>query len=183
MSDTLEPYLIELDKIRAAVGTANAALVEAIVRRNPEAFEEDSGEELSPRQALEELIAGRLTRPESAHQYGYVLKDLAGHLGEPIEPNWWCGVGWEALEVTGLADVLGRSGSPVELPPINGGFPTIGYLTRDEVAPTLDSLRDRFPADSEPDEEAYGLQDLVDEYEQWLQAAARSDKDLLFFYY
>ena len=188
MSYTLEPFLVDLAEIRKAVGGGDAELISAVMEYHPEAFEmgvedaqdevEEDEEEISMSQALTELISGKLTSPDSAHQYGYALKELCDYLGEDVDRDMWCGVRWIAMEESGLDKIVEGSGSPVPLPDNPGTFPTIGYLTREKVRERVSQLGDDHLTADDDD-----MQELLDEYEEWLRAAAEQNKDIIFFYY
>ena len=182
MSYTLEPYAIEIEELKQAVGSKRTELVDAAIKSDPESFEDDDDDEdddeLALSDALRGLIHGDMTDAESPHQYGYALKVLANHLGEMLEFDWWCGVRWAAMEETGLDKVIEQSGCPVTLPPNPGTFPTIGFMLKDDVIARVNELGDGHMKNDDED-----LQDLLNEYENWLRTAAANKKDILFFYY
>lgn len=95
----------------------------------PEDDEEEN--ELPTGLAAAELLEGRCTRPDCAHQYGYglmtILDEMAKWVGT-IPGNWDESIAWKTK--------LERLRSPVKLPK-NDDFPYLSYLTADEVAAEL----------------------------------------------
>jgi hypothetical protein len=176
MSYVLTPFMIDLSKLRAAVGSKDAALVRAIRASKPEKFEKvDQQGDLSLGDALSRLVMGDKLGQDQAHQYGYALEALCHHLGEVIWPDVWGGVRWAAMEDTGV-DAVMESGPPVPLPPIND-FPTIGFLEAAEIRRRVEEMGDEGLTNDDED-----LQELLEEFEGWLRTAASKGKDLVFFY-
>jgi hypothetical protein len=181
MSYTLTPYLLDLGRLRALVGSKDQSVIAAIRTNDPERFDEedDDSDGVSLGQALTNLIMGTPPGKAGAHQYGYALEAMAEHVGKRLEIDVWEGARGSALQALSLGQVFKR-GAPITLPKY-GDFPAIAYLTRTEIVellprvPTLRaSLRDR------------SLVELLDEFDGWLKVAAseKSDaKDLLFCFY
>lgn len=147
MSYTLCPYLVDLEKLKKTIGSNDQKLIQAIVTSNPDEFhdnhedldddEEDNDDEISLKQALEDLVVGKKPDAESAHQYGYALEKICRYIGDtPAETDSWSGIHWEVLESTGVDQILSKSGPPVKLPPISD-FPTIGYLTTNDISSVI----------------------------------------------
>jgi hypothetical protein len=179
MSSVLTPFLVDLKSLRQAVGSRDESLIAAVIEKNPDLFrpqdpEYDHG--IPASLALRHLVMGESpnTDEQSAGKYGFALEALCNYLGERILPDCWGGVSWLALADSGVEDVLTRSGPPVPLPDLQGAM-TIGHLTAAEVAAEL-SKTDRPEIDDED------LQELVDEYQGWLQKAASKKKDVVFIY-
>ena len=175
MSYTLVPYMIDLDRLRAAVGSKDAALVEAVRSKGPEQFDSDEYD-LTLGQALTQLVMGEKLGRDDTHQYGYALEKLAAHLGRRLPLDLWSGVRWAAMEDSGVAPIM-DSGPPVNLPKIDD-FPTIGYLPREQIADMVGKMGDEGLTNE--DEE---LEELLKEFEAWLREAAKAKQDLLLFYY
>lgn len=175
MSYTLQPYMVDLARLRATIGSKDARLIESIYKTDPEKFDYD-GYDLTLRQALTQIVMGEKLGAEATHQYGYALKELAKHLGKPLPLDLWCGVRWEAMEDSGIAMVM-KSGPPVELPAIPD-VPCIGFLERDKIADMITRMGDE-GLTNDNDE----LEELLKEFEGWLREAAEARQDLLFFYY
>ena len=176
MSYSLVPYLVDLPKLRSAVGSKDAALIAAVRRKSPQRFDADEYP-LTLGQALTHLVMGEKLAKDDAHQYGYALEKLAAHLGKRLDFDLWSGVRWEAMEDSGVAPVM-KSGPPVKLPKIRGGFPVIGFLDRGEIAERVRRMGDE--GLTHDDEE---LEELLKEFEAWLRTAAKAKQDLLLFYY
>jgi hypothetical protein len=175
MSYSLVPYIVDLAKLRAAIGSKDAKLIETIRKKDPEKF--DSGKDgLTLGEALSQLVMGEKLGKKAAHQYGYALETLAKHLGKPLPLDLWCGVRWEAMEDSGVARIM-ESGSPVKLPKIPD-FPGIGFLERNKIADMVRKMGDEGLTNE--DEE---LEELLREFEAWVRAAAKAKQDLLLFYY
>jgi len=178
VSYTLTPYLLDLARLRALVGSKDLSTIRAIRKNDPKRFDEedDDSDGVSLGQAVTNLIMGAPPGKAGAHQYGYALEAIADHVGKRLEIDVWGGARGSALEALSLRQVFKR-GAPVKLPKY-GDFPAFAYLTRAEIVellprvPTLrTSLRDR------------SLVELLDEFDGWLKTAAseKSDaKDLLF---
>jgi hypothetical protein len=167
MSYVLTPYLIDLEKLRKAVGSRDESLVASVIKDNREKSELT--------EPLRQLVMGNQLDEAAGSDYGYALELLCGHLGEVLLPDVWGGVRWMAVEDAGLEDLLTKSGPPVPLPPTD--FPTIGHMTAAEVATKVAQLG-KGHLTSDDDE----LQELLDEYEGWLRKAALKKKAIVFFY-
>jgi hypothetical protein len=179
MSYVLSPFLVDLVKLRKAVGSRDESLLAAVIDGNSGPFqitEEEYAGQVSPSLALRQLVMGEKLDQDSAAQYGFALELLCGHLGEEILPDAWGGISWGAVEATGLDDVLMGSGPPVPLPPMPG-FPVIAYMTAEAAAGRVSELDDAHAIHD--DEE---LQELLEEYKGWLREAALKTKDVVFFY-
>jgi hypothetical protein len=179
MSYVLSPFLVDLERLRKAVGGRDESLIAAVVAAKPARFqipEDEHAGMVSPSQALRQLVMGEELDKDSAVQYGFALKMLCGQIGDVILPDAWGGVSWRALVATGLDKVLMQSGPPVPLPPMPGS-PVIGHLTAEEVAAKVLELGDAHPSNDDED-----LQELLEEYWGWLREAARKKKDIVLFY-
>jgi len=184
MSYSLVPYAIDLEQLRAAVGSRNASLKKEVYTACAERIEEDADdledddEALTLKAAIGELIDGQLSDEDSAHQYGYALEALCQSLGQSLDVDLWCGVRWAAMEVTGLDESIMAAGPPVDLPDLSGDFPTIGHLDANAVAAAVDKLDAAPSKHDDPD-----AQELFAEYETWLRTAHKAGKAIVFFYY
>ncbi len=135
MGYSITLYAVDLERLRAAVGSCDTALLRRIRRREAEEFEADEdwfGEaaagKLTLREALEELVAGKWTSPNSGGQYGYALELLCRDLGKRAELE----VSPELVAGTALA----RARLPLEIPPPED-FPVISHLTPEEARAAL----------------------------------------------
>lgn len=210
MSYTLTPFLVDLGKLKAAVKSKDKALLQAVYAGNPDALsadaepeEDDEDEDLSLRTALQHLVMGEPFADDSAHQYGYALMELCGHLGARLPADQWSGVRWEVLEQTGADELVTKTGTPVELPETDD-FPRIGFLDARKVAATVEKMGSGKVTNIAPSgraprrslltrlfrlimpRESLSAADkrgLFGEYEEWLRRAAKEKKGLVFFYY
>lgn len=132
-------------------------------------------DDISLSQACLELVAGNITRPDCAPQYGYALEKLCSVLG------------------THLATIEGRGGilshlaldtrlcderSPVDLPE-RDDFPTISYLASEEVQRELAQLATQdlsFPESPEAEEDRRTFFEAM-------QKAASKQLGIVAFYY
>ncbi|TWT74655.1 hypothetical protein Pla123a_34790 [Posidoniimonas polymericola] len=182
MSYVLTAYVVDIDALSKAVGSGDEQLVTRVIESAPEEFDEDDldDDELSLAAALRELVmAGTQSAPESeddAHQYGYALQSLCRCLGDELLPEMWAGVRWEAVEDCGLEELLTESGPPVPLPE-NDDFPSIGHLKRGEIDKAIAAARKRLTKTVDED-----IEDLLDEYIDWLEAGRTAHLDMVFFY-
>jgi hypothetical protein len=210
VSYSLVPYAVDLNQLRAALGSKDEALLTAILESDPERFEEDEDEgELSLRAALRHLVMGLNRRNDSGYQYGYALEHLCAYLGERLDSDEWESIRWEVLEETGMVEIMEGNGSPVRLSRIND-FPSLGHLTPEQVRVmaerieqgplTTAALSGKKPQRSAStavlgwvlsritsrrrsrmtDQER---RELLAEYEDWIKTAAANGKGLVFFYY
>lgn len=175
MSYCLRVFLVDLEQVRAALGGGDPDLAASVMEYHPEPFQEhDPAAGLSPRDALSELLAGKLTEPNSAHQYARALRELCDYLGDELDG--WSDIRWSVMEATGLGPLLEESGSPVALPTNPGRYPLVGYIPRDRVAATLPRPQ-QSSTGAEPDRTAFSK-----DYEEWLETARQEARDLVFFY-
>jgi len=178
MSYALAGYLIDLEKLRSAVGSRDKALIKAVIDEDPKAFAAaPSKDDISLKDALTHLIMGEPMDARSAHQYGYALEQFCRHLGTRVESRRWDTVRLEALEDTGIEKLMDKNGPPVALPSIRD-FPAIGHVPASAIRAALDEVQERYDAATDDD-----LRDLLSDYEGWLLAALEQNKSLVLFYY
>lgn len=209
MSYNLVPFLVDLDQLRGAIGSKDTTLLAALQRANPDAFQYDEDDEgISLGQALKHLVMGERPDPASAHQYGYALMELCGHLGEEVaERDLWSSIRWEVLESTGADQLLSQTGPPVPLLPMDD-FPVMGHLQAAEIAALVAKLGNgrvttAAPSGRKPRRSlrsrligwlfsgltrrepmtAEDVRECLEEYEGWLREAAAKHKSLVFFYH
>jgi len=91
MSYPLTPYLVDIEAVRAALGSGDEALLATIVDQDPDQLADDGGadDELPVGLALRHLILGDPPVVESAYQYGYALEHLCRHFGEALDSDGW----------------------------------------------------------------------------------------------
>lgn len=101
-------------------------------------------------QALEELIAGKITQPRNASTYGYALENLCHALGTFLDA-----VGTDRLRSLKLKTPLSKTRLPVKLPK-SEDFPYISFLDEQELRDEVGRLRTldlADPKDPENEEE------------------------------
>src|SRR5690348_7421779 len=105
MSYVAHPYLVDLQYLQRLFGSHDAEMAQAIERDNVEwfAYEEvphpvmrfnlntreishgmSEPPEFLLRQALYEFFAGRVSRPDQAHQYVYAMMLVCAHIGTEL---------------------------------------------------------------------------------------------------
>lgn len=129
-------------------------------------------DELSEEQAALELIAGTYSRPEDS--YGYGLEVLCRVLGTKLGVM----AGKGRLAALKLDSPLEKARLPVTMPP-SDDFPTISYLSADEVrseADRLSAIDLAFPKNASI---ARDRQELLG----YLRSAAQTGQAMVVFYY
>jgi hypothetical protein len=175
VSYVLVPYLIDLAKLRSAVGSKDLALVEAIRKTDPEKFDLRD-DDLTLGDALSQLVMGEKLGRKATHQYGYALIRLCEHLGQRLDADEWSGVRLAALQDSGVAALM-QSGPPVKLPK-NPDVPLVGFLERAQVAEMVSKMGDEGLTHDDED-----LQELLTEFEGWLRAAVKAKRDIVLFFH
>jgi hypothetical protein len=124
-------------------------------------------------QAVEELIAGKITRRKNAPTYGYALENLCRTLGQFLGD-----VGTDQLRSLKLKTRLSKVRLPVKVPK-NNDFPYISFLEADEVQEEVASLRAMDLSDpGDPENEAERQR-----FQQLLEQAAAQHLGVVGFYY
>jgi hypothetical protein len=120
---------------------------------------------------------GERLDPGNAAAYGNALWNICKAVAdEELFPDAWGGVRWDAVEACGLVDLLTKTGPPVKLPP-NQDIPHIGFIARDKIPQYIQAAENTKAETDKP-----GVEDLLDEYLQWLETARSEAKDIVFFY-
>ena len=121
---------------------------------------DEPSDEITDEQALEELIAGKITQPRNASTYGYALENLCQALGTFLDA-----VGTDRLRSLRLKTPLSKVRSPVKLPK-SDDFPYISFLDvqelQDEVA-RLRTLDLADPDDPENEDERKYFLELLEQ--------------------
>jgi hypothetical protein len=200
MSYRLTPIAVDLDALRLALGSRDAALLgkirgrfyaesKKIDRLLQETLDPDD-EPLSTGDVLRHLIMGEPYRHEAGFAYGYGLELVCRQIGKPLSNDAWtavrddwfvgvstalraCGVNSSAFSARDLA----FRGPPLALPSFEG-FPNIGYLTSAEVGTARAALAaaDLSHVDSEK------VVASIRQVRDWLDVCAESNRDLVCFY-
>ncbi len=130
--------------------------------------------EITDDRALEELIAGKLTQPQSAHVYGYVLEHLCQVIGTFLD-----NVGTDRLRSLKLKTPLSKTRTPLKKLPKIAEYPYISYLDAEELkaeAARLRAMDVAYPKNPELEQERkYFL--------QLLEQAAEQNRGVVGFYH
>jgi hypothetical protein len=196
----LTPIAVDLDALRIALGSRDAALIgklrgrfyaetKKIDRVLKEAIDPDD-EPCSTGEVLRHLIMGEPYRQDAGFAYGYCLELISRQIGKTLPNGSWTalrndwfdniaaalrksGVNSSALSIRDLA----FRGSPVPLPPIDE-FPGIGYLTAAEIGTARAALAAADLTRAQGEE----VLAAIHQVHGWLDACAESNRDLLCFY-
>jgi hypothetical protein len=145
-------YLVDLDRLRSAVGSKDARLLAFLEEKHADFLLQEEeritlygeGEhEISPREALRRLIEGDIP-PDSYAGCIAAFEILCTHVGERLDDEDLLGDLWDLDIETALL----RSGPPI---PLAGLEDRIGFLTVDQAADEFERLKDRDL--SHPDED------------------------------
>jgi hypothetical protein len=200
MSYRLLPIAVDLDALRLAIRSRDAALVGKIRGRFyadtkkinqllKQAFDADD-EPLSIDDVLRHLIMDEPYRAEAGFAYGYGLELLSRQIGKTLPNGGWsavrgdwfdtvaaglrgCGVYSSAFSIRDLA----FRGPPVPLPPIDE-FPAIGYLTEAEIGTARAALGAADFSRLEDEEVVAAIRQV----NSWFDACAEASRDLVCFY-
>jgi hypothetical protein len=171
MSSSLAAYVIDLAKLRAAIGSRDRGLIDAIRGK----YDAD-WLDVTVGEALEQLVNGDPLPREGTGEHGVALELLSAHVGTRLKGNWWGSIKLVALEEAGVEGYV-TNGPPVPLPTdVCAGGPMMGHLTREVIRDLVADADRLFPKDADED-----LKLLRNEFEGWLRTAASQDKDLVFF--
>ena len=201
MSYALMAYAVDLDRVVQAIGSADQVLLEAVLARFGDDFDEldemaadcadeDAGE-VAPgmRDVLTQMVAASAYHENFGFLYGYALKFLCEHFGSCL-PNNETGDA-ELLESTDelleddglpgsapkLTELIYR-GSPIAIPAIDD-FPMIGYLKRAEIVAAAKAYQYVHLDDWEDDEAAAAVAQI----QGWFETCLRQRCDLVCFYH
>jgi hypothetical protein len=207
MSYCVSAIAVDLDKVKAAIGSKNKKLfaalskeaasdleqIEEMIADHLEDDEDEDGNPLEPfsaEEALRGLIMGGERREEFGFAYGYCFEYLCLHFGEFLNNSHWSAMRSEWFETVakGLVKAgvttkmfslneLFFRGPPVELPEV-ADFPSIGYLTRPEIAKARDVLA---KADLTKVKDR-GVVESVEQIRSWLDECVQSKRDLVCTY-
>jgi AcrR family transcriptional regulator len=174
-------YAVDLDRLRSVFGSKDRALFEAIVEgladdiRERDEWSREQIERGAPslREALSQIIRGRITGPDWAgFQYGYATELLCKHLGHPLDSAGCMG----RVADLGIPTGLDGSGPPLPIPRPKY-VPIIGFLTADEVGVEYRRIRDQDLSHREE------LAEARDEFRSFLRQASEKNLGLVTFTY
>lgn len=207
MSYCVSAIAVDLDKVRAAIGSKNKKLlatlqreaaseldqIEEMIAEHLEDDEDEDGNPLAPfsvDEALKGLIMGGDWREEFGFAYGYCFEFLCLHFGDFLNNSHWSAMRSEWFDTVekGLAKAgvtkkmfalkeLFFRGPPLPLPGLEE-FPCIGYLTRPEIAKVRDVLA---TADFTKVKDR-GVVESIEQIREWLDECAKTNRDLVCTY-
>lgn len=187
------PFVVDVEAVRAAIGSGDEKLVAAIVKKEKEALADnaewfaDSIEAGAPRLevALAEIVAGKNPKTRHGFQYGYALRLLCRHLGKGLGAPDYAGIetfgdvgkALKSKPLLAIEKSLDGGGKPFVPIPKPADFPGLAACDAEtcaELAAQLKAL-DCDAADLDEDE--------VAEVRAWFAAAKKAKKGLVFFFY
>jgi hypothetical protein len=194
----LVPYAVPLDALRGFFGSMNVPEVERIkslhkqaIADNAELFRfitDKGGPSLA--NALDQLCAGQVRKPEFASQYVSACELLCAHFGqklgntqtEEVDVKWLASELGPVFRGWGLGTLIEPRAiwdgvAPLPLPP-SGMDPTVGTVTPDEVEQILMTLQSA----SIPRVHA-SLVLIIGELRSWFEAAGARRAALVTFHY
>jgi hypothetical protein len=133
----------------------------------------DPEDDLTEEEAVEQLIAGKISRRKNAATYGYALENLCRTIGQFLGD-----VGTDQLRSLKLKTRLSKVRMPVKLPK-NEDFPYISFLEADELQNEVASLRAVDLSDRKDPENAEERKRFL----QFLEQAADRRLGVVGFYY
>ncbi len=126
-------YGVDIDRLKKLYGSGDEAFATDLLRTQAEAiadndgFFEDYDGVPSSDTALRDILAGNTNREGSEAMYGYVLKIICEHIGQPI------GQDVAAVRDHPYKSQLEASGPPIPIPYTRADFPEIGYLSLADI--------------------------------------------------
>jgi hypothetical protein len=165
-------FAVDLDQLRAVFGSKDLELISSIESKYNKYIAEYEGHfaEGEPwiRDALKDIVAGKIQRPERAMFYVWATELLCHHLGRELELG---DVGWlDDLEIgTGLED----SGPPLPIPR-HKDTPLLGFLTAEEVVEQYERLMNEDLSHEDDD-----VEEARETVLSWLREAADQRKALV----
>ncbi len=191
MGYNVQAYAVDLEKLRALVGSRDDAFIGALCDkydRELGGVDDIDASEPSARDAVAALVRAQMQDGEVNFKYGYALELACRELGEWLPNQHWSAMHGEWFDAVddAFADLGGKSklcsdvfwsGPPVDLPFIDD-FPAIGTVPTDRVGPLRDEL-EAVCAKARPSQETSSLRELL----EWLRVAQRDGRGLVTFYY
>jgi hypothetical protein len=200
MSDQpgIVPYVVPFAPLRQFFGSRDVPTLERIKEVNKRYLADNDEvyrfliQNGAPRlgQALDQICAGQVAKPEHPSQYALALELLCMHFGakqparatHPIDKQRFIQLVDPVLRAWGLGTVLRAANFvdgvwPISIPRPTG-LPTGGTITPDEVEHALFAIRQA----SMPRVDAATIQ-LIGDVRAWLEAAGATHGALVCFYY
>ncbi len=174
-------YSVDIRQLKSLNGSNDKTLLNNVlssqsnaIRENDAFFEDDieSGDVPDTATAIGEIIADDIREVDDGALYGYALKIICQHLGEPIN----------VAEVADVADhpyesFLRKCGSPIWIPDVSS-FPEVGYLMFEAIEVELSVARkakEQEPGNSAEDM-TYG--DALNLLSMYMKPGAVYDEDI-----
>lgn len=207
MSYCVTAIAVDLDEVRAVLGSKDEVLaarlrealaggldqIDRMLAHHLEDDEDEDGnppEPLTTADVLRHLVMGEPYRDDFGFAYGYCFEALCLHFGDFLDNRHWSAMRGEwfdtvqkALARAGVAERqfsvngLFFRGPPIDLPEIDD-FPGIGYLTKAEI-PTARAALAAADLSAATDPAAA---EAIEQILSWLDACARSNRDLVCTY-
>ncbi len=201
MSTAVYVYSVSVDRLRAAPGSRDQALLAAVPRLNGffETIDEiaedldDDEEERPPRCAVayRQIVNGEPCAADFGYVYGYAYEGLCMALGAETERSWtqiarsrdWfkeIDAALAALRIElKITDLLGRG--PLIPIPEPDDFPALGWWTADEVAAAAVAFKaiDLNRLDAETEKTVKRVSDAIEDIRSWIAVASGRPGDWL----
>ena len=175
-------YAIDIDRLRNVFGSDDQELLQTVekkydkaLRRSDETFQSRIRDGApTRREALRQIVAGTISGSDSAaFQYGYALELLCKHLGRVLDNDDLIAFISDLEIPTSLIE----SGPPIPIPK-SADFPSIGYLTAEQVREEYAPLKDQDL--SHEDEE---IEEAREEFLSYLRRARKNGLGIVSFAY
>jgi hypothetical protein len=198
----ITPVAVDLDDVRAVVGSKDGALLEALTDEFRNGLgridahddpDDEEGPPLSAATVLRQIVMGEDYDRSwwLGFKYGYVFELLCLRFGEELSNSEWSAMRgrWvdvvdEALEKAGVDKGRFRvghhimcRGAPIDLPEPDD-FPFIGYLLKHEIPQAYEALS-AADLSTVDDPQVKAIAQVRD----WLSHCAKTRTDLVCFYY
>lgn len=129
-------YGLDLDRLKGVYGSGDEGFVDEVLMAQGEELADkdelfddmfEEGEGLTSETALREIVFGKPTHENAPAVYGYVLKIICEHLGQPIGDDVAC------VRDHPYCSQLYASGPPIPIPYDPADFPEIGFLSLADI--------------------------------------------------
>lgn len=215
MSYTAHPYLVDVPHLQRLYGSHDAEMVQHIEHAHEGWFAHEEVPHpvmrfnlntgaiahglsepppLRLRQALYELFAGRVSRPDQAQQYVYALMLVCAHIGTELPYEEFDGLRSTGIYIVGqfegLEALTGLSRAPLPIPALpvpQEEFPTVTYVPPEEAGHLVQQRQVRrsavrFPRDRPPSpHDKAWVEAAQRQYDAWLRACTEAERTLIVF--
>jgi len=186
-------YAVDLARLKKVWGSKDPKLAAAAKKQQAERIKDNgewfadeiaSGELPSLGQAIDEIVAGKVTKKQHGSQYGYALEVLCMHLGTRVDEEeftWFDEFLDPLLKQAKQPDtekLVGRGSIPMKIPE-PADFPEIGTIDTKGIAAFTKAL-DAIEELAEDDDDA---EEVIDEVRGWLAGAKKKRRQLVWFIY